>query len=121
VLTDVPPAVPLFREEVFGPVAPLVPFHTVDEAVAVANDTPYGLQAAVFTKDISRAFDIAYRLQVGGVIVNWSSAVRVENLPFGGVKFTGHGREGLHDTLELMTRQKSILVHDALPGAFEER
>jgi acyl-CoA reductase-like NAD-dependent aldehyde dehydrogenase len=121
VLTDVPPAVPLFREEVFGPVAPLVPFHTVDEAVAVANDTPYGLQAAVFTNDISRAFDMAYRLQVGGVVVNWSSAVRVENLPFGGVKLTGHGREGLHDTLELMTRQKSILVHDALPGAFEER
>ncbi|MGH2724028.1 MAG: aldehyde dehydrogenase family protein, partial [Actinomycetota bacterium] len=63
----------------------------------------------------------AYRLQVGGVIVNWSSAVRVENLPFGGVKLTGHGREGLHDTLELMTRQKSILVHDALSGAFEAR
>jgi len=121
VLTDVPPSVPLFREEVFGPVVPVVPFHNVEEAVALANDTPYGLQAAVFTKDISRAFDIAYRLQVGGVIVNWSSAVRVENLPFGGVKLTGHGREGLHDTLELMTRQKSILVHDALSGAFEAR
>ena len=118
VLTDVPTSVPLFREEVFGPVVPLVPFHSVDEAVRIANDTPYGLQAAVFTKDVGRAFDIAYRLQVGGVIVNWSSAVRVESLPFGGVKLTGHGREGLHDTLEMMTRQKSILVHDALAGTF---
>jgi acyl-CoA reductase-like NAD-dependent aldehyde dehydrogenase len=72
------------------------------------------LQAAVFTTDITRAFDIAYRLQVGGVIVNWSSALRVETLPFGGVKLTGHGREGLHDTLEAMTFQKTIIVHNAV-------
>jgi len=118
VLTDVPQSVPLFKDEVFGPVAPLVSFGDLDEAVEIANDTPYGLQAAVFTKDISRAFDVAYRLEVGGVIVNWSSAVRVENLPFGGTKLTGHGRESLHDTLELMTRQKSILIHEALPGYY---
>jgi acyl-CoA reductase-like NAD-dependent aldehyde dehydrogenase len=114
VLTDVPPQVDLFRQETFGPVAPLVTFQNVEEAIKMANDTPYGLQAAVFTQDISRAFDIAYRLEVGGVIVNWSSAIRVESLPFGGIKMSGHGREGLHDTLDEMTEQKIILLHDAL-------
>jgi acyl-CoA reductase-like NAD-dependent aldehyde dehydrogenase len=114
VLTDVPPQADLFRQETFGPVAPLVAFQNVEEAIKMANDTPYGLQAAVFTQDISRAFDIAYRLEVGGVIVNWSSAIRVESLPFGGIKMSGHGREGLHDTLDEMTEQKIILVHDAL-------
>jgi lactaldehyde dehydrogenase len=114
VLTDVPPQVDLFRQETFGPVAPLVAFQSVDEAIKMANDTPYGLQAAVFTQDISRAFDIAYRLEAGGVIVNWSSAIRVESLPFGGIKMSGRGREGLHDTLDEMTEQKIILLHDAL-------
>jgi acyl-CoA reductase-like NAD-dependent aldehyde dehydrogenase len=114
VMVDIPTQVELFREETFGPVVPLVPFDTVDEAVRMANDSPYGLQAAVFTQDISRAFDIAYRLEAGGVIVNWSSALRVESLPFGGIKMSGHGREGLLDTLDEMTEQKVIIVHNAL-------
>jgi lactaldehyde dehydrogenase len=116
VLTNVPSTVHLLNEEVFGPIAPLVAFKDFEEAVQLANNSPYGLQAAVFTRDISRAFDIAYRLQAGGVIVNWSSALRVENLPFGGVKMSGYGREGLHDTLEEMTYQKTIIVHNALSG-----
>jgi len=114
VLTDVPPNVELFREETFGSVAPLVAFKDIDEAIEMANDTIYGLQAAIFTQDISQAFDIAYRLEAGGVIINWSSAIRVESLPFGGIKMSGHGREGLLDTIENMTKQKVILVHDAL-------
>lgn len=120
VLTNIPTDVELFREETFGPVAPLVAFQSLDEAIRMANDTPYGLQAAVFTQNISRALDIAHRLQVGGVIINWSSAVRVESLPFGGVKMSGHGREGLHDTLNEMTEQKTILVYDALSGYDQE-
>ena len=114
VLVDIPTQVELFREETFGPVVPLVPFSDVDEAVRMANDSPYGLQAAVFTRDISRAFDVAYRLEAGGVIINWSSALRVESLPFGGIKMSGSGREGLLDTLDEMTEQKIILVHNAL-------
>jgi lactaldehyde dehydrogenase len=116
VLADVPVETPLFREETFGPVAPLVRFTSDEEAVRLANDSAFGLQAAVFTKDISRALDIAYRLEVGGVIVNWSSALRAENLPFGGTKASGYGREGLHDTIVEMTEQKVILFHDALRG-----
>jgi lactaldehyde dehydrogenase len=114
VLTNIPGDVPLFREETFGPVVPLVPFQDVDEAVRLANDSPYGLQAAVFTRDISRALDVAHRLEAGGVIINWSTALRVESLPFGGVKMSGHGREGTLDTLNEMTEQKIILIHDAV-------
>jgi lactaldehyde dehydrogenase len=116
VLTDVPVDIPLFKEETFGPVAPLVRFTSVEDAIRMANDSPYGLQAAVFTSDINKAFDIAYRLEAGGVIVNWSSALRVETLPFGGVKMSGHGREGVHDTLDEMTEQKTIIVHNAFPA-----
>ena len=119
-LIRVPPDVGLFTEEVFGPVAPLVRFDNLNDAVVSANHSPYGLQAAVFTRDISRAFDIAYRLQAGGVIVNWSTALRVESLPFGGIKMSGYGREGLHDTLEEMTYQKTIIVHNAFSGLAAE-
>ena len=114
VLTHVPTNVELFNEETFGPVAPLVAFNDLNKAIEMANDTPYGIQASIFTQDISRAFDVAYRLEVGGVIINWSSALRVESLPFGGIKMSGIGREGLLDTINEMTEQKIILIHGAL-------
>lgn len=116
VLIDVPAETPTFKEEVFGPVAPLMRFKTVDQAVRMANDSPYGLQSAVFTQDINKALQVAYRLEAGGVIINWSSALRVETLPFGGIKLSGHGREGVHDTLDEMTDQKTIIVHNAFPA-----
>ncbi len=104
----------VLTEETFGPVIPIVPFETVDEAIEMANDSPYGLQGAVFTNDISTAMNVAHRLECGGVIVNWSSAVRVENLPFGGRKLTGRGAESIHDTLLEMTEVKTVILHDAL-------
>ncbi len=119
VLRDVPVDAPLFCEETFGPVVPIVAFDSLDEAIEMANDLPYGLQAAVFTNDINTAMRVAYALQVGGVIVNWGSAVRSELLPFGGLKLTGHGRESVHDTMLAMTEQKVILLHGALATAGE--
>jgi acyl-CoA reductase-like NAD-dependent aldehyde dehydrogenase len=118
VLTDVPPEIELFKEETFGPVAPLVRFTSVEDAIRMSNDSPYGLQSAVFTRDINQAYDIAYRLEAGAVIINWSSALRLETLPFGGIKMSGHGREGVHDTLDEMTDQKTIVIHNAFspPG-----
>jgi acyl-CoA reductase-like NAD-dependent aldehyde dehydrogenase len=113
VLTGVGPAEPVVATEVFGPVAPLVCVDSADEAVAHANASPYGLQAAVFTRDVQRAFSLAKRLEAGGVIVNGSSALRAENLAFGGVKLTGNARESVHDTLLDMTEQKAIVVMDA--------
>jgi len=120
VLLDVPLDSEVFRDETFGPVVPVVPFETVDAAIRMANDSPYGLQAAVFTRDFARAFDIAHRLEVGGVIVNWSSAVRMETLPFGGVKFSGKGRESIYETVLEMSEQKTIYFSEALTSYWEE-
>jgi len=116
VLLDVPAAAEVFREETFGPVVPLVGYSTIDQAIALANDSPFGLQAAVFTRDIQTALTVSHRLEAGGVMVNWGSALRAETLPFGGVKLSGIGREAVHDTLLEMTEQKAILFHDALDG-----
>ncbi|MEV4511422.1 aldehyde dehydrogenase family protein [Dactylosporangium sp. NPDC049525] len=113
VLVDVPADSPAFAEEIFGPVAPVARFDDPQEAVRLANASPYGLHAAVFTRDISRALSIAKQLDVGGVVVNGSTALRAENLPFGGTKDTGGYREGIHDTVLDFTRQKTVVVMDA--------
>jgi lactaldehyde dehydrogenase len=114
VLTGVGPDEPSIQQEIFGPVAPLVRVESAEQAVDFANDSEFGLHAAVFTRDVQRAFRLASRLEAGGVIVNGSTALRSENLPFGGVKQTGGAREGLHDTLRDMTEEKTIIVMDAL-------
>ncbi|MFF2063284.1 aldehyde dehydrogenase family protein [Streptomyces sp. NPDC058200] len=113
VLVDVPADSPALAEEIFGPVAPVARFSDPLDAVRMANASPYGLQAAVFTRDIQRAFTLAGRLEVGGVIINGSTALRAENLPFGGPKDTGGSAEGLHDTALEFTRQKTIVVMEA--------
>ncbi|GAA3186934.1 aldehyde dehydrogenase family protein [Dactylosporangium siamense] len=113
VLVDVPADSPAFAEEIFGPVAPVARFDDPEEAVRLANASPYGLHAAVFTRDISRALSIAKQLDVGGVVINGSTALRAENLPFGGTKDTGGYREGIHDTVLDFTRQKTVVVMDA--------
>lgn len=114
VLSDISDNSPIMTDEVFGPVVPVISFDSVEEAISIVNKSKYGLQASIFTNDIKTAMNAAYALDVGGVIVNWSTAVRVENLPFGGVKYSGHGRESIHDTLLEMTEQKSIILFNAL-------
>jgi lactaldehyde dehydrogenase len=113
VIIDVPQHAESIAEEIFGPVAPLLRVANADEAVVLANDSPYGLQASIFTRDLERALRLARMLEVGGVVINGSSALRAENLPFGGVKLTGGTREGIHDTLLDMTRQKAVIVMEA--------
>jgi succinate-semialdehyde dehydrogenase/glutarate-semialdehyde dehydrogenase len=93
VLADVPPHARLLREEVFGPVAPIVAFDTEDEAIAAANDTEFGLVAYVFTRDLQRAIRVSERLDTGMVGVN-VGVVSNPAAPFGGVKHSGFGREG---------------------------
>lgn len=93
VLADVPPDSELMTTEVFGPVAPVIPFIDEDEAVARANDTDSGLVGYVFTQDIDRAFDLSERLEVGMVGVN-TGVVSNPAAPFGGIKQSGLGREG---------------------------
>lgn len=93
VLADVSPDSELMTTEVFGPVAPVIPFTDEDEVVAHANDTDWGLVGYVFTQDIDRAFDLSERLEVGMVGVN-TGVVSNPAAPFGGVKQSGLGREG---------------------------
>ncbi|MDR0783551.1 MAG: aldehyde dehydrogenase family protein [Propionibacteriaceae bacterium] len=114
VLYKVPATSPTIAEEVFGPVAPLVEVDNVEQAIELANDSPYGLQAAIFTSDINRALKAATKLNAGSVMINGTTAMRAENLPFGGVGETGGYREGIHDTVLDFTRQKTIVVIGAL-------
>jgi acyl-CoA reductase-like NAD-dependent aldehyde dehydrogenase len=112
-------AVPLdarvMREEIFAPVVALHAVRDLDEAIAVANDSPYGLQAGVFTRDLDRAFDAARRLQVGGVIVNDTSSYHADAMPYGGVKESGYGVEGPRYAVQDMTDPRIVVLNLAAP------
>jgi acyl-CoA reductase-like NAD-dependent aldehyde dehydrogenase len=110
VLTDVQPEMRVCSEEVFAPVAALHTFGDFEEALASANDTRYGLQAGVFTRETSRALRAFRALEFGGVIVNDSPAFRVDNMPYGGVKLSGAGREGIRYAMEEMTEPRLIVI-----------
>jgi acyl-CoA reductase-like NAD-dependent aldehyde dehydrogenase len=92
VLADVPAAALAMQEETFGPVAPIAPFDSVEEAVALANGTPYGLAAYVYTNDLNRAYALARGLRFGGVGINVNDITDIRG-PFGGMKASGLGRE----------------------------
>lgn len=96
-----------FQDEIFGPVLPMVRFNGVEEAVQIANHSRYGLQAAIFTNDFKAVMNAAMKLDVGTVIVNHQSAMRIECLPFGGNKHSGNGREGMMQTLQDMSVVKT--------------
>jgi succinyl-CoA reductase len=113
VLDEVPEEARVVREEPFGPLAPIVRFSSLDDAVRIANGTPYGLQAAVYTRDLARGFRLAKQLRAGGVHLNDPTTLRWDALPFGGVKESGLGREGLRYAMEEMTEVKLISVNYA--------
>lgn len=110
VFTETPEDAQIMKEEVFGPVANINVFHTEEEALARANDTEYGLYAAVFTKDISRAMRFAQGLEAGTVGVNCTSPMTAHDLGFGGWKSSGVGREGLYESIEAFLETKSVLI-----------
>ena len=91
VLADVPPASPAFAEEVFGPVAPVVAYTSVDDAVRIAADTEYGLALGIVTRDIMRGLDVAEKIPSGIVHINDQTVSDEVNIPFGGVGASGTG------------------------------
>lgn len=111
VLEQVPENAKIHREEVFGPTVNLYPVETADEAVQKANSLPFGLHAAVFTRDVNLAFKMAYGLDCGGVMINDSTDYRLDSMPFGGIKNSGLGREGIKFSLQEMTEPKTICLN----------
>jgi len=108
VLERVPPDVAVHCEEVFGPTVNLYPTSDAEQAVAQANSLDFGLHAAVFTRDVDTAFKIAEGLECGGVMINDSTDYRLDTMPFGGVKNSGLGREGVKYAIEEMTEAKVV-------------
>lgn len=117
ILTDVRPAMKVCSLEIFGPVVGILPYADLEEALLAANDSPFGLQSAIFTRSLEVAFTVARGIESGGIMVNRSSNTRLDNLPFGGVKDSGMGREGGRYSLAEMTRRKLILIDPSMSGS----
>jgi acyl-CoA reductase-like NAD-dependent aldehyde dehydrogenase len=114
VLADVPAGTKVVDEEVFGPVLVVAPVDSVEEGFAAVNDSRYGLQAGVFTRDLPTAFRAQRELVVGGVIVGDVPSYRADQMPYGGVKESGDGREGLRAAMDDLTEPR-VMVLTGLP------
>ena len=114
VLTGVTPTLRVFRDEVFGPVVGLTSFTTIDEAIDLANATPYGLQAGIFTTHVDHAIGWARRLHFGAVLINETPTFRADQMPYGGVKDSGNTREGPAAAVQSMTESRLVVIN--LPG-----
>lgn len=111
-LEKVPRDADLYRKEAFGPVACIEPFDEFDDAIRLANDSDFGLQAGVFTSSLAHAMRAWDLLEVGGVIVGDVPSFRVDNMPYGGVKQSGLGREGVRHAIGDMTEQRLLVIRD---------
>jgi acyl-CoA reductase-like NAD-dependent aldehyde dehydrogenase len=110
ILAKVPRETELFQEEAFAPVVFLNPYETFDEAIQAVNDTRYGLQAAVFTRDWQRIMQAWNQIDAGAVLVNESTAWRADHMPYGGVKDSGFGREGVRSAIDSMMDEKLLVA-----------
>jgi glyceraldehyde-3-phosphate dehydrogenase (NADP+) len=111
VLADVADDMRVSCEEVFAPIVTVVPYTEFDEALRRVNDTPYGLQAGLFCNDLRLVYRAYEELQVGGVIVNDVNSWRVDNMPYGGVKASGYGREGVKWAIEELTEPGLVAMN----------
>jgi acyl-CoA reductase-like NAD-dependent aldehyde dehydrogenase len=103
----------VYVEEAFGPVVILSKFREWDDALAEVNDSKFGLQAGVFTRDIHKVLEAWDELDVGGIVVNDVSSYRVDNMPYGGVKDSGLGREGIRFAMEDMSEIRNMVIRRA--------
>jgi acyl-CoA reductase-like NAD-dependent aldehyde dehydrogenase len=111
VLGDVTPDMKVCALEVFGPVVGLARYRDYGEALRLAGDSRYGLQAAVWTKDIGKALRAARSLDFGGVIINEVPTWRADQMPYGGMRDSGNTREGPHFAVREMTEERLIVIH----------
>jgi len=110
VLTGVLPEMEVCRDEVFGPVVGVAAYDDFDEALRLANDSRYGLQAAVFTSDIGKALAAARTLEFGGVMINEVPTWRADQMPYGGLRDSGNTREGPHYAVKEMTEERLVVI-----------
>jgi glyceraldehyde-3-phosphate dehydrogenase (NADP+) len=110
VLVNVARTSKAFCTEIFGPVVTLHKFSTIEEAVAGVNDSSFGLQAGIFSNDYQNILYAYNHLDVGALIVNENPTFRVDNMPYGGVKDSGFGREGVRFAIEEMTEPKMMAM-----------
>jgi acyl-CoA reductase-like NAD-dependent aldehyde dehydrogenase len=110
VVADAPPDARVSCEEVFGPLCTVTAYDDLDEAIALANGSPYGLQAGIFTKDVKAALRTAHELEFGGVTVNEAPTFRADQMPYGGVKDSGNTREGPAYAVREMTEQRLVVL-----------
>jgi acyl-CoA reductase-like NAD-dependent aldehyde dehydrogenase len=110
VLTGVPESAEVMAEEVFGPVVSLSPVASIDEGLRLINDSRFGLQAGVFTKDLATAFDVSAKLRVGGVVIGDVPSFRADQMPYGGVKDSGVGREGPASAMADFTEERVTVL-----------
>ena len=110
ILSGAKPGTKVRDREIFGPVATVDAFEDLRGALAEVNDSPYGLQAAIFTSDIASAMAAFEELEVGAVIVNEAPTMRIDNYPYGGVKGSGFGREGVRYAIEEMTEPRTLFL-----------
>ncbi len=115
-LENVPDDCSANREEAFGPIANLAKFSGFNEAMARVNDSKFGLQAGIFTRDIHKVLDAWDSLDVGGIVVNDVSSYRVDNMPYGGVKDSGLGREGIRFAMEDMSEIRNLVIRRESAG-----
>jgi lactaldehyde dehydrogenase len=110
VLDQVQADMELVQKETFGPVSPVIRVKNLDEAIKAANSTPYGLQAGVFTQNIAKAKKAVREIEAGSVLINKQPTFRTDNMPFGGFKISGMGKEGVKYAVEDMTRTKMVVI-----------
>ena len=111
IVADVKPTMRVSCQELFGPVVAVTPIESIEEAIRLANDTSYGLSAAVFTRDLNHAMRFASEVQSGNIMINWSPLWRADLMPYGGFKQSGIGKEGPRYAIEEMTEIKTIVMH----------
>ena len=110
-LTDVPFDQPVMAEEVFGPVAVIIPYSEFDEALSIVNESQFGLQVGLFTLDYTQIMTAFETLDVGGVIVGDVPGFRLDHTPYGGIKESGLGREGVRSAIAHMTEEKLLVLN----------
>ena len=111
IVADVKPDMQISCDELFGPAVAVTPFTDIDEAIALANDTNYGLAAGIFTENLEWAWKFAREVQSGNLHVNWGPQWRADRMPYGGLKESGFGKEGPAYAIEEMTELKMVIFH----------